>query len=164
MRNSAYTTCMFSVPSRSTPDDMFCDKCEAFWKTVINNANIPANITSSSDIHWAPHETVLHTCMRELKHSSDLKCILCRCIFASPTEFELPELLRDENAKLNVVVEFDTDRRPKPVLSVTFIEPDEKGLEDAVRIPKRMLAVCSGVLTDGESYFVAKLRRLLQFI
>ena len=128
---------------------MFCDKCYKFWQDAFAKAGVPAPLSSIEDIHWEHHEVKLHSNMRELKTSSDIGCTVCRTIFASPTHWELEELLAKEEEELSIVLELEV-KQNRPVVSATFFEPGPEGTNPKVRLPKRMLASGSSLLQDGE--------------
>ena len=127
---------------------MFCDTCQTFWKEAFSHAQIPQLITKCEDIKWSKHEKVLHHNLRELKHASDTGCPICRAILFTPTEYETADLLADQDEAINIVLDIDPSRGPHPVLSASFMEV---GDGKVARIPKRMLAACGGLLTDGRS-------------
>jgi hypothetical protein len=128
---------------------MFCDKCQEFWKAAISKVEVAETISSSTDIHWQHYEVALHSSMRELKSSSDLGCIICRVIFASPTKWELEGLLANDEEQVNIVLEIEPSQGP-PVLAATFFEPSIDDKEPEIRLPKRMLASGAALLTDGK--------------
>lgn len=128
---------------------MFCTKCQHFWGEAIAHAELPDRITRCEDILWSSYETVLHSNLRELKLGSNLRCILCRIIFNTPTELEAKHLSREDTEPLDIVLDIDPTKGPHPVLSVIFREASS----DAVRIPKRMVAACSGLLNKGREMY-----------
>lgn len=126
---------------------MFCSQCQVFWQDVSSKAGIPQIVTSYEDITWKQHETILHHKIRDLKGASDMRCRICRIIYHTPTEYEHESLLKDIDEQLDVVLYFETSKGKYPVVSVEFREPS-----GAIRISKRTVASCSGLLTDGESF------------
>lgn len=125
---------------------MFCAKCRRFWSETIARAQIPDIITTCKDVQWSSYETVLHSSLRELKFTSDSHCILCRIIYHTPTEYEHGRLLQKPYEPIDVVLEIDPTKGPHPVLSVTF----QEALSGSVRVAKRMVAACGGLLDDSE--------------
>lgn len=125
---------------------MFCSRCQQFWNEAIAKAEIPDYITRCEDVLWAEYEIVLHSTLRELKLASDLGCILCRIIFNTPTGFEHGQLLSNDTEALSILLDIDPTKGPHPVLSVTFREASG----DGIRIPKRMVAACGGLLRNGK--------------
>jgi hypothetical protein len=132
---------------------MFCAKCQRFWSEAVARAQVPGLIASCEDIRWSSYEANLHSNLRELKLASDSRCILCRIIYHTPTEFEHERLLRDDYEPLHIVLNIDPSKGPHPVLSVTFREISGNG----TRIPKRMVAACGGLLNDGACIHCPKL-------
>jgi len=134
------------ISSRPSSLAMFCERCQHFWNEAIAKAQFPNVIEDSADIHWNPQETTLHRSIRDLKNVSDHRCRLCRVIYSTPTQHEHQTLLKDHDEAIDVVLDISTNNGPHPVLSVEFREANEKG----TRIHKRMIASCSGLMTDGE--------------
>lgn len=126
---------------------MFCDKCQAFFKAFFSASNIstPAYQSDNENVAWAHHEEVLHHSLRELRITSDQLCPICRSILSSPTEWELRDLLPDDDEELDIVLEIDAKNIAFPTLFVTFNATGGK----VARLPRRMLAVCDGFLKDG---------------
>lgn len=133
---------------------MFCNKCQKFWEYAIAKATVPEAISKSADIQWEQHEVTLHLSMSELKSSSDLGCIFCRSIYASPTIWELEDLLAKEE-EIHIILELKSSQGP-PVISATFMEPSIEGKEPKTRIPKRMVASGASLLTDGKPSYHAE--------
>ena len=127
---------------------MFCDKCQLFWQEAISKADVPATVTSCEDVHWQRFEMVLHRSMRELKRASELRCPICRAILHEPTKWEHENLLANEDEAIDIVLDLNPNQGPHPMLSASFCEKLEKNIP--ARIPKRTLAVCAGLLADGE--------------
>ncbi|KAF1850201.1 HET-domain-containing protein [Cucurbitaria berberidis CBS 394.84] len=123
---------------------MFCNQCQAFWHETFSKAKIPQAIHSCEDVHWEYHETTLHNSIRDLKQASDLRCRLCRIIYFTPTDHEHETLLKDVDEPLSIVLTIDPSKGPHPVLSAEFREKSG----DGARISKRMVASCSGLLSD----------------
>jgi hypothetical protein len=128
--------------------DMFCKQCQIFWAETIAKADIPKIIESCQDVRWSPHTSTLHRSIRQLKQSSELRCRLCRIICSSPTAWEHESLLNDQDEPIDIALVLDPNNGPHPVLSVEFREGN--GIANSIRIAKRMIASCSGLLTDGE--------------
>jgi hypothetical protein len=124
---------------------MFCAKCQHFWNEAIARAEISGRITKCEDIHWTTYEAILHHNLRELKLASDLRCILCRIIYNTPTEFEYKHIFNGDGEPIDIVLDVDPSKGPHPVLSVTFRE----AFSDGVRIPKRVVAACGGLFDEG---------------
>jgi hypothetical protein len=57
-------------------------------------------------------------------------------------------LLNDQDEPIDIALVLDPNNGPHPVLSVEFREGN--GIANSIRIAKRMIASCSGLLTDGE--------------
>lgn len=133
---------------------MFCSKCEAFFEAFLSASDIAKSINQSSDVIWAHHEEVLHHSVRELRTSSDQLCSICRSIFSSPTQWELEDLLSDEDKELDIVLEIDAKNAVFPTLFVTF------NMGKTSRLPRRMLASCDGFLKNGE-YSQCQMRYLV---
>jgi hypothetical protein len=57
-------------------------------------------------------------------------------------------LLKDRDEPIDVVLILDPNNGPHPVLSVEFRE--RNGVANGISIAKRMVASCSGLLTDGK--------------
>lgn len=89
--------------------------------------------------------------MRELKHSSDSGCSICRAILFTPTRYERDGILADDNESLDILLELDPNNGPHPVLYAAFYVAH--GVDRVARIPKRMIASCADVITDGECPF-----------
>lgn len=70
---------------------------------------------------------------------------MCRIIWSTPTKFEHQAVLLDRTEPLNIVLDIDPSKGPHPVLSVTFQEVSS----GAIRVPKRMVAACGGILQNG---------------
>jgi hypothetical protein len=132
--------------------NMFCERCQDFWTIVISKADVPDVVESCKDIHWAAHETTLHRSIRELKRASELCCRLCRIIYSTPTAHEHETLLKYQDEPIDIVLNINTNNGPLPTLSAEFREIGNTG----VRIPKRMIASCSGLLNDGKSSVLLK--------
>lgn len=125
---------------------MFCTKCQQFWNEAIKRAEVPERITKCEDVRWSSFSLILHSSLRDLKVASDLRCILCRIIYHTPSELEHEHFLRDHDECLDVLLDIDPDRGPHPILSVTYREPSG----DRVRVPRRTIAVCGGVISNGK--------------
>lgn len=136
---------------------MFCDICQLFWHEALSKAEILPSVESCTDVHWKYHESVLHDNIRSLKRASDLRCRLCRIIHSTPTDYEHETQLKDQDEPLEIVLSIDPNKGPHPVLSVEFREPNDK----QIRIPKRWVASCSGLLRDGQFYSMSDCRRLI---
>jgi hypothetical protein len=134
---------------------MFCRRCQTFWKEAVPASQVPISLTSSKDIGWQRYETVLHHTIRDLKHSSDLGCAICRAILFAPTDYERDSLLADEEEALDIVLLLDPNNGPHPVLCATFYEAG--GTDRFTRIPKRMIASCADIITDGTCSFLVSL-------
>jgi hypothetical protein len=126
---------------------MFCEQCQRFWQEAISKAEVPQSISRCEDVKWTYHETVLHRDVLELKHTSDLRCRLCRIIHSTPTDYEHETLLKDVDEPVDVVLSLDPNKGPHPVLSVEFCGPEAHG----IKISKRLVASCSGILNERES-------------
>lgn len=127
---------------------MFCHQCQLFWESVISLVQVSGPIRSCEDVRWTRYETVLHRSMRELKHSSDHRCPICRAILYTPTRYEHDSLLANDDEPLDIVLDIDPNKGPHPVLSVTFFAANSA--EKVARVPKRILAAVGGLITDGE--------------
>lgn len=126
---------------------MFCSQCQLFWQTSISISQILPPLTSCEDVQWARHETILHRSVSELKRASSHGCPICRAILHSPASYERSTLLANEDNPLNIVLEIDPNRGPHPVISISFRASNG---DAKMRIPKRMIAACAGLLNDGE--------------
>lgn len=134
---------------------MFCNRCHQFWSLAISKARVPDVIKTSEDVLWAPHEITLHQTIRNLKSASDQRCRLCRIIYSTPTQYEHQTLLQDHGETILVVLKINSNSGVNPVLSAEFREASGTG----VRIAERMVASCSGVLTDGKA--LSRIRRAM---
>ncbi|PSN72576.1 HET-domain-containing protein, partial [Corynespora cassiicola Philippines] len=128
---------------------MFCIKCQAFWQEAISKAQFSAHPSSAEDVRWSRHETILHRSMRELKDASESHCRVCRAILFSPTRFEKPSLLSDDDELLHIVLELEQRNGPYPVFSASFLSPNVSDGSTTIRIPKRIIATSAGFLTDN---------------
>jgi hypothetical protein len=126
--------------------NMFCTKCQLFWQSCISTANIPATLITCKDIRWTRYETVLHCSVAQLSQASRLGCPICRAILSTPTIYERETLLADVDEHLDIILELDPDRGPHPAILATFREANQ----ESVRLPKRMIAGCAGLLQDGK--------------
>ncbi|KAF9697948.1 hypothetical protein EKO04_004491 [Ascochyta lentis] len=135
---------------------MFCIKCQQFWNDAVTQAQIPDLITTCEDVCWSKYEVVLHGNLRELKQASAARCILCRIVYHTPSVYEHEHSLRDDTEPLDIVLDIDPTKGPHPVLSVTFRDT----LGGSIRVPKRMIAACGGLLNDENT--VAALRRSIE--
>jgi hypothetical protein len=126
---------------------MFCDQCQLFWKEAIAKAKIPEVIKTCEDVRWVAYELVLHRSVRALKRASELGCRTCRIAFSIPTSYEHDILLHDQDEPIDVMLSIDPDKGPHPSLLVEFREATGGG----IRILKRMVAICNGLLCDGTS-------------
>jgi hypothetical protein len=124
---------------------MFCDQCQLFWKEAIAKAKISELIQTCEDVHWAAYELVLHRSVRALKRASELRCRICRIAFSTPTSYEHNTLLVDQDEAIDIVLSIDPEKGPHPALLVEFREAAGGG----IRILKRMVAICNGLLHDG---------------
>lgn len=127
---------------------MFCNRCQEFWGEALSRAEIPQIVNSCEDVRWNHHEIVLHQSIRDLKAASDLRCRLCRIIYSTPTEYEHEKLLKDVDEPFDVVLSLNTANGPHPVLMAEFQAKSENGTKPI--IPKRWVASCSGLLSDGK--------------
>ncbi|KAF2848670.1 HET-domain-containing protein [Plenodomus tracheiphilus IPT5] len=125
---------------------MFCEKCSSFLELVTTAATVPKTVESCEDIQWPYHKAVHHRTLHDLKRASDQYCHLCRIIYNTPSEWERDSLLKDVFEPLDVVLYFDASNGKYPVFSVEFRE----AASNSVRISKRMVASCSGLLEDHE--------------
>ncbi|KAL5373840.1 hypothetical protein DPSP01_012375 [Paraphaeosphaeria sporulosa] len=127
---------------------MFCDKCQAFLEAFFSASKISASADQSenNNVAWAHHEEVLHHSLRELRITSDQLCPICRSILSSPTQWELRDLLSNDDEELDIVLEIDAKNVTFPSLFVTFNAAGGK----IGRLPRRMLAVCDGFVKDEE--------------
>lgn len=126
---------------------MFCTRCQLFWDGALRKAQLPEKVQRPQDIAWGPHELVLHTSIDELRKASDLRCRICRLIFFSPTEYERTALLNSHD-EIHTILTIDPGQGSLPLLHVEFRE----GKSNVDRIPKRLLASCSGLLgTESET-------------
>ncbi|KAJ8118954.1 hypothetical protein OPT61_g166 [Boeremia exigua] len=121
---------------------MFCERCQSFWVGALAKAQIPEKTSRAEDIIWAQYETILHTSIRDLKSASDSRCRICRIIYFSPADFEHASLLKNHDEQIHVVLTLNPAEGPLPLLHVEFREATTAG----VRIPKRLVASCSGIL------------------
>lgn len=97
---------------------------------------------------WVQHETILHTNIQELEKASATCCRICRLIFSSPTEYERPALFEAGYKAIHVIITLEPGQGSLPLLHVEFRE----GASGVVRIPRRLLASCSGLLgAEGEN-------------
>jgi hypothetical protein len=87
--------------------------------------------------------------MRELKQTSDLRCPICRATLFTPTVHEKDSILKNDDEKLSIVLEIDPGDGPHPVLWASFDEATEGDQAPTARIPRRILGVCGGLLTEG---------------
>ena len=126
---------------------MFCHQCKAFWKEAVSKTEAPDVLQSCEDVHWQYHEKVIHQNVRALKRESDHGCHICRIVYATPTSHERQTLLKDHNEPLSIVLILDPSKGPHPILLAEFREAPS----DAVRIPRRIVACCSGLLEDRTS-------------
>jgi hypothetical protein len=128
--------------------DMFCKRCQDFWAEAIAIAHVPKIIESCQNVRWLPHTSTLHHSIRQLRQSFELRCRLCRIISTTPTTWEYESLLKDQDEPIDIILVLDPNNGPHPVLSVEFREGN--GIARGIRIAKRMVASCSGLLTEGE--------------
>lgn len=143
-----YRTSRAIAPPLLSSHDMFCKQCQGFWAEAIAKADIPKIVESCQDVRWSPHTATLHHSVRQLKQSSELRCRLCRIICSTPTKWEHESLLKNQDEPIDVVLVLDPNNGPHPVLSVEFREGN--GIGGGVRVARRMVASCSGLLTDGK--------------
>ncbi|KAF1964875.1 hypothetical protein BU23DRAFT_561587 [Bimuria novae-zelandiae CBS 107.79] len=122
---------------------MFCNKCQAFLQSFFLASKTCNSADTNSSMTWAHHETVLHRSMRELRTSSDALCPICRSILATPTHWELRDLLSSSDEVINIVLEADAKHAAFPTLYISF-DAGKVG-----KLPRRMLAACEGYLEDG---------------
>ncbi|KAF2643257.1 HET-domain-containing protein [Massarina eburnea CBS 473.64] len=127
---------------------MFCQKCQQFWKAIASTSKIPEAIESCKDIEWTRYETVLHHSIRELEQSSNARCPICRAIQNSPTIYERQAVFSAHDELLDIVLYLETDRGPQPMLCVAFWEAGK--VEKVARLPKQMIAACSGPVKDDD--------------
>jgi hypothetical protein len=121
---------------------MFCGRCQIFWSEALAKATIPKKIERPEDIFWTTYATVLHNSIGELEQASNLRCRTCRLINSSPTEYEYATLLKNHSEPLHIVLAINAAQSPLPILQVEFRD----AVNDAVRIPRRLIASCSGML------------------
>ena len=88
--------------------------------------------------------------MRELKHSSELQCRICRCILFTPTAWEEESLLADDHKPIDVILDLDPSQGGQPALWASFTEKGDGGGEGKVILPRRLISAFGGFLTDSE--------------
>lgn len=116
---------------------MLCAQCHSFCQEAA--ARIETD--DAGAVRWARHSAVLHDSLSQLKAASDRPCPICRAVYFTPTKYEKPLLPE----KCAVVFELDPQDGAHPVLSTTFQDGTGNTL-----VPKRIVAVFSGLVEDGE--------------
>lgn len=124
---------------------MFCSKCQHFWNAAVERAVVSDHGERTEDIRWSGFRCILYHKLRDLKLASDSRCILCRIVYHTPSELEHEHFLRDHDESLDVLLELDAGQGLYPTLFVTFCEPSG----GMARVPRRMIAVCGGLLSDS---------------